>query len=68
MEYQIPISDGRYLTLRYDEDSQQTLLTIPEDADGQRSADLTPEQAEQLVNALGEVYTRATGEPPPAAH
>lgn len=63
-DYRIPTTDGRFLTLRYDEGSGEMVLTVPEDADGQTSAALTLEGAERLVDALDEVCTRATGEPP----
>lgn len=67
-DYQIPTTDGRHVTLRYDEATHETVLTLPEDSTGQASAQLTPDEAERLVDALSEMYTRATGEPPPSVN
>jgi hypothetical protein len=62
--YQIPTTDGRYLILRFDEETRQTVLRFPdtENPDEEMTTvGLTLEDAEQFVDALNVIRARATG-------
>ncbi|MGH4025245.1 MAG: hypothetical protein ACRDRV_11775 [Pseudonocardiaceae bacterium] len=64
-DYQIPTTDGRHVTLRYDEQRRETLILFPPPVDGddetQSSFGFTVEDAERFVDALTALRTRATG-------
>lgn len=64
-DYQIPTIDGRHVTVRYDEQSRETILLFPppvdEDDETQASFGFTIENAERFVDALTAIQTRAAG-------
>lgn len=64
-DYQIPTTDGRWITLRYDEVTRQTVIVIPptENSDGaaRSTVGLTPGDAEHFVDALTAIQARAAG-------
>lgn len=64
-DYQIPTTDGRHVTLRYDEQSQETILHFPPPLDGNDETPaafgFTVEDAERFVDALTAIRARASG-------
>ncbi|MBA2695839.1 MAG: hypothetical protein H0U62_08365 [Actinobacteria bacterium] len=63
-DYQIPTTDGRYLTLRFDEETWQTVIRFPhaENSDDEMTTfEFTLEDAEHFVDALDAIRARATG-------
>ena len=63
-DYQIPTTDGRHVTLRYDEQSRETIIHFPppldEDDETPAGFEFTIEDAERLADALTAIQTRAT--------
>lgn len=63
-DYQIPTTDGRHVTLRYDEESRQAVISFPPAAneDDERSAfGFTPDDAERFIDGLAAIQARMAG-------
>lgn len=64
-DYQIPTTDGRHVTLRYDEQSRETILHFPPPVDDNDETPaafgFTVEDAERFVDALTAIRARAGG-------
>lgn len=66
-DYQIPTTDGRHITLRYDEQSRQAVIRFPpaEKEDEERSAfGLTLDDAGRFVDGLAAIQARMAGGAP----
>ncbi|HEY2762721.1 MAG TPA: hypothetical protein VGJ13_01685 [Pseudonocardiaceae bacterium] len=67
-DYQIPTIDGRYATLRYDEQSGTAVLHLPPpENEGEVTAcGFTPEDAERLAAGLTAIRSRMSDDSPDA--
>lgn len=56
----IPTVDGRYVTLRYDEATNEAVIDFPppENEDEEPAFGFTPENAERLAEGLGAIRAR----------
>lgn len=66
-DYQIPTTDGRHVTVRYDEQSRSMVLQFPPAEEGEGDQEMTtwgfePDDAERLVEALNAVRSRMAGD------
>jgi hypothetical protein len=63
-EYQIPTIDGRYVTLRYDEQHRETVILFPppvdEDDETEPAFGFTVENAKRFADALLALQARPT--------
>ncbi|HKR51505.1 MAG TPA: hypothetical protein VJT72_18375 [Pseudonocardiaceae bacterium] len=60
-DYQIPTTDGRHVTLRYDEQSRQAMISFPpaENEEQERSGfGFTPDDAEHFIAGLTAIQAR----------
>jgi len=66
-DYQIPTTDGRRVTLRYDEQSRQAVIHFPpaENEDEERSAfGFTLDDAGRFIDGLTAIQARMAGGTP----
>ena len=66
-DYQIPTTDGRHVTVRYDEQSNHAVIQLPPVTEGEEDQQMRTfgfelDDAQRFVDALDAVRNRMTGD------
>ncbi|HEU0128711.1 MAG TPA: hypothetical protein VFQ48_08925 [Pseudonocardiaceae bacterium] len=65
-DYQIPTTDGRHVTVRYDEQSHHAVIELPPAEEGEEDQEMTVgfelDDAQRFVDALDAIRNRMTGD------